>query len=670
MSTNSSSSPQDASKRISTRPPYQLHILPFSRLTKCQTGALVSIAINARSAVIFLTKEPLAQTAQLDIARDPHSRTTNTRPSDKLPGLRPRRQPIQGSSAEVCTDEFQTEDPGNFDDLMNNESIQTREFGDQNRVCFVGGALANYHYLMRQTYPQQVRRNVFHFGGRQYSYKDTSHNLQRIPTEALERPKKALADRLVRAYFDRINCGWPIVDEESFMYQYEKNYPSDPLPLTLLNAVLMVGAHVLADEDDEMKDLQSILFHRAKTLIDFRLDQDRVAFVQVAILMTWYSDGLEDIVANTWHWIGIATRTGLGLGMHRNTFQSMMQPHWKRIWTRLWWILFQFEFDTLASASLGRPQILNLDDSDVPELVPEHFKGIPNANIQFLIQQSKLCMIISRTARDGWSLRSTAQARNNAIETADEALASFLHQLPPELQLRATNITTWQAMLHLTYNNFVILIHRPPPKGGPDGQEDASYTRPHLCAVATVAISSILESLIDQNLICTLWYSVNHIILTAIINASTEIASSNPLTAAESQRGLSITSCIIAVVFTILGLFHMFQQRALRLKHRSIITNDQPLHQSRHGPDHFIAVDSDPAAQQLLAEYRTENDQMTPCTDLAYQHDPSCSDYASLPITDDEIEWNLLSADEGALLENLFPSDCPQVDSFLNEVFK
>lgn len=283
-------------------------------------------------------------------------------------------------------------------------------------------------------------------------------------------------------------------------------------------------------------------------------------------------------------------------------------------------------------------------------------------------------MIISRTARDGWSLRSTAQARSDAIETADEALASFLHQLPPELQLRATNITTWQAMLHLTYNNFIILIHRPPPKGGLDGQEDASCTRPHLCAVATVAISSILESLIDQNLICTLWYSVNHIIFTAIINASTEIASSNPLTAAESQR---IFQSLLASLRSFSrywryaqGLFHMFQQRALRLKSRSIITYDQPIHQSRHGPDHFIAVDSDPAAQQLLAEYRTNNDQMTPCTDLAYQHDPPCSDYTSLPITDDEIGWNLLSADEGALLENIFPFDCPQVDSFLNEVFK
>ncbi|CAH0054455.1 unnamed protein product [Clonostachys solani] len=603
----------------------------------------------------------------------PRSRATDTSPPDKPSGLRLRKQPLQGSSADMCTDEFQAEDPGNFAELINNESVQTREFGDQNRVCFVGGALSNCHYLMRQTYPQQIRRNVFHFGGRQYSYKDTSHNLQRIPTEALERPKKAVADKLVRAYFDRINCGWPIVDEESFMSQYEKNYPSGPLPLTLLNAVLMVGAHVLSDKNDEMKNLQSILFHRAKTLIDFRLDQDRVAFVQVALLMTWYSDGLEDIVANTWHWIGIATHTALGLGMHRDTFQSTMQPHWKRIWTRVWWILFQF--DTLASASLGRPQILNLDDSDVPELVPEHFQGIPNANLQFLIQQSKLCMIISRTARDGWSLRSTAQARNNAIEAADEALASFLHQLPSELQLRATNITTWQAMLHLTYNNFVILIHRPPPKGDPENQEDASCTRLHLCAVATVAISSILESLIDQGLICTLWYSVNHIIFTAIINASTEIASSNPLTAAESQR-------IFQSLLTSLrsfsrywryaqGLFHMFQQRALRLKSRSIITNDQPPHQSRYGPDHFIAVDSDPAAQQLLAEYRTDIDQVTPLADSAYENGPSCSDYTCyLPITDDEIEWNLLSADESALLDNMFPFDCPQVDSFLNQVFK
>jgi hypothetical protein len=70
MSTNSSSSPQDAPKRISTHPPYQLQIPSFRRLTKCQTGELVSIAINARFAVISLIREPLAQTAQLDTARD------------------------------------------------------------------------------------------------------------------------------------------------------------------------------------------------------------------------------------------------------------------------------------------------------------------------------------------------------------------------------------------------------------------------------------------------------------------------------------------------------------------------------------------------------------------------------------------------------------------------
>jgi transcriptional regulatory protein AMDR len=78
--------------------------------------------------------------------------------------------------------------------------------------------------------------------------------------------------------------------------------------------------------------------------------------LQASLLLTWQCDDLEDIVSNTWHWVGVATRTAFGMGMHRDAGPSSLNAMDKRLWVRLWWILFQF--DVLVSASYGRPQAM------------------------------------------------------------------------------------------------------------------------------------------------------------------------------------------------------------------------------------------------------------------------------------------------------------------------
>lgn len=231
-------------------------------------------------------------------------------------------------------------------------------------MCFIGSDVSNFGYLVRQV-AQPQRRDAFHFGSRQFARRHTAHELQRVPPEALARCAAPLERRLLRAYFDRVNPGWPIVDEEHFMAQYRGGDARNPLMLPLLNAMLLVGVHVLRARGEEgggggkggeLAQLQRTFFRRAKTLIDCRFEQDRTMYVQVALLMTWYSDGHEEIVANAWHWIGFAIRIAIGHGMHRDATHSKMLPVHRRLWTRLWWILFQF--DTAVSAAYGRPQIL------------------------------------------------------------------------------------------------------------------------------------------------------------------------------------------------------------------------------------------------------------------------------------------------------------------------
>lgn len=456
-------------------------------------------------------------------------------------------------------------EPGNLADLIYRQDLREAELGPLGRMCFIGSDVSNFSYLVRQvsspsSSPSSPQTSSFHFGSRQLHRRHTAHELQRVPAEALERCAPALEQRLLRAYFAHVNPGWAVVDEVHFMAQYRgQDALRNPLLLPLLNAVLLVGAHVLVARDGDGDDgslapLQATLFRRAKTLVDCRFEQDRTMYVQVALLLTWYSDGHEEIVANAWHWIGFAIRIAVGHGMHRDATHSKMPPVHRRLWTRLWWILYQF--DTAVSAAYGRPQTLhvapstatpsrrgihdflltvgrNLSESDVPELEPAHFQGVPNAQVDFAVHHAKLCVLFAEVMKTRWALRSPVQERIAASRKADAALADFLVQLPPSLRLSVARLTPWTATLHLTYHNFVLLLHRPPPLAA-----DAvalACADPALCAGATASMAAILEALCHRGDPATLWLYGVHAAFTALIHVSSELAAPSPMRAARAR---------------------------------------------------------------------------------------------------------------------------------------
>jgi len=284
------------------------------------------------------------------------TRPLRPRPEQRSPTLQSHTKSSEPSPELSADGQEEENDPGNLAEFIDREDVRIAEIGHHTRMCFIGTEISNFNYLVRQSSLQPGHEGAFHFGNRQFNRKHTGHDLQHVPAEALERLDKKLEQKLMKAYFEHVNGGWPIVDQELFMLQYEGRIPRLPVQLPLLHAICLVGAHVLASEDPKMKELQPLLFWRTKILIDCRFEQDRAIYAQVALLLTWYSDGLEEIVANAWHWIGIATRTAIGCGMHRDVTESKMLDTAKRIWTRLFWVIFQF--DTLVSASYGRPQTM------------------------------------------------------------------------------------------------------------------------------------------------------------------------------------------------------------------------------------------------------------------------------------------------------------------------
>ncbi|KAL2822568.1 fungal-specific transcription factor domain-containing protein [Aspergillus granulosus] len=416
--------------------------------------------------------------------------------------------------------------------LIDEEASDSREIQRGVRAIYVGHELSNMSFLIRQQ--RNTDDDVYHFAGNEIPRRQLRIGHDQLLLDALTLPEPALADELVQAYFSQVNTGYPIVEEDLFMTQYRNRDPADAPPILLLQAILLVGAHVTRFKA-ERDALKEIFFRRAKWLFDNRIERNRDILVQAALLLTWHSDVADDDVsANAHFWIGVASRIATGLGMHRNPVCSRFVPRDRRMWRRLWYILVQF--DLMVSLSYGRPQAINLEDSDVSPLTASDFEGCgPDVQTDFVIHFSELCTMISYITRERFGLRISAERRKAALIEADEALANWSLRLPDRLRLRASDMDPWSAMLHLTYNNFLILLHRPHPRASAYSDDYGPHDA-EICSAAAGVIASIFEELRLHDRLKFLWYSGVHTLFTAMIQVRVELRFSNPVLAINALR--------------------------------------------------------------------------------------------------------------------------------------
>ncbi|KAI5295613.1 hypothetical protein KEM52_000828 [Ascosphaera acerosa] len=399
------------------------------------------------------------------------------------------------------------------------------------RVIYVGQDMSNMSFLLRH---QQMRashgngnEDVHHFPANEVPRQYYRKAFEQISQDALELPPRDLADELINAYFAHVNPGCPVVDEDLFMAQYRQAEGSGP-SLLLMQAIFLVGAHICKPRP-ERDDLKETFYRRAKILFDARIERNRDIMVQAAMLLTWYSDPLDDdVTGNAHHWIGLAARIATGIGMHRNTALTRMVDGEKRTWRRVFWLLYCH--DVMVSLMHGRPQALNLEDCDVLPLSAADFEGCGRrVQTDFIIHLTTLCTSISSIIRERFGLHVTTERRRVALLQADKALAHWSSMLPPHLCMTSTvsqSPDCWAAKLQLVYHNLLILLHRPHPRVDDYGPNDAE-----ICIAAAGVIVATMEDLRRKDQLKYLWISSVNAMFTAMIQVRVELCFSNALLA-------------------------------------------------------------------------------------------------------------------------------------------
>jgi transcriptional regulatory protein AMDR len=177
----------------------------------------------------------------------------------------------------------------------------------------------------------------------------------------------------------------------------------------------------------------------------------------------------------------------------------------------------------------------------VQTLTASDFEGCgPRVNIDFMIKYTELCLLISKVLKERFGLRVSREQRRAALGSADEGLANWCLCLPPSLQMRSSDMDLWSATLHLSYNNFLILLHRPHPKAA-KRTDDYGPNDGDICSAAANTVATIFEDLREKDRIKYLWISDVNALFTAMIQVSVELRFSNPVLAINALRRFDST---------------------------------------------------------------------------------------------------------------------------------
>lgn len=350
-------------------------------------------------------------------------------------------------------------------------------------------------------------------------------------------PAPDLAEKLLNAYFGRMNRDFPLVNEAQFRHEY-KNLPElrkDPDWCALAFSIFMVASLYVVDDrvrafPEDKHSRGTHWWQAAKTLMYRNVRVRKPLYlIQCFLLSTLFQFGLPISASAAWLHLGGAIRVLLELGAHRK--HSAKKLGLSRIeqetYKRVFWSAYSLDRET--ASALGRPIMLQDEDIDVElpiDIDDEILFNTPEdqplpkqpadkpALIHGFLCSLRLDEIVGRTLKTVYALHKTKvrfginskEWDERLVTEIDSALNNWLDTVPQHLRYDPHEPNDeWlmqSSLLYSKYYNSQILVHRPfiPAKKGANENSILNFPSLAICTNAARSISHLIQNLKDRDL--------------------------------------------------------------------------------------------------------------------------------------------------------------------------
>ncbi|TVY43617.1 Activator of stress genes [Lachnellula occidentalis] len=338
-------------------------------------------------------------------------------------------------------------------------------------------------------------------------------------------PSKDVARKLCEHSLDTACALLRFIHHPTFYMMFERIYelPVESFGneenqfLPLLYVVLALGCMFERQGDDYEQSYKAGIdhglkyFRAARQMMDVTDCRD-IMSLQALLFMILFLQATANL-STCYSYIGIALRSALRMGLHRNLAGSF-NPIERETRRRLFWIIRKM--DTYVSALLGFPMMLSSDDIDqelplevddeyitkdailpMPQGTTSHFAA-SNAHTRLMAILAKVVKYIYPTKGLEQSVQGCATASyvisHAKIREIERDLADWLDKLPMALRPGGTgspNLLRVQQLLRLAYAHVQMMLYRPflhyvSRKANAGGKLDE---RSYACAAACVSVA-------------------------------------------------------------------------------------------------------------------------------------------------------------------------------------
>jgi hypothetical protein len=281
-------------------------------------------------------------------------------------------------------------------------------------------------------------------------------------------PPNAIRIELLKAYFQWFHPHFAIIDETEF---WESHQRSSVSPL-LLQAMLFIG--VIHCEESTLNSLgwggrhraKWLVYIRAKDIYDATYETNKVIVIQALFLMSFWRAGAL-LEKDARHWLGTAISLAQSRALHRSGGGGTEEKA-SRVKRRLWWALYVRERQ--CSSALGLPNRIRDEDCDIEPLTASDFVTAFGTSTSpadthrytaHMIGMAQLAIFLGRVVDAGYLPNRTLKPGD--MSNIRDELYDWRQSLPNAMQLNndtGDQPSLQASMLHLAYNNLLILLYR------------------------------------------------------------------------------------------------------------------------------------------------------------------------------------------------------------------